>query len=396
MTGKTPNPLHASWLDSSAGKIPDPIDKLRFLRQATRRPASSGKSKRRRWPRYRYLLGVAAALLILVASRRPAATAKANVPTAASVEHEFPIYVADAHPNTTGTSKVWIVDRSETLESYSNGLRIDLGSTVSNRPRESYPIFPLTGSASPAHYGTQPAGIVFHTTESHLAPFEEEQTGRLKKLGSSLREQLREKHSYHYVIDRFGRVFRVVAEGDVANHSGNSVWADASGVYVNLNSSFLGVAFEAQTGAAAEVTPAQIEAGRLLTEMLRARYSIPAENCVTHAQVSVSPRNMHVGVHVDWAAAFPFASLGLPDNYELPLPSVYAFGFESDVSFKRSTAGGWKGLKLATEQLARQAEDEGITVARYRTKLQRRYKSILDAVRDQENEEPVEQTDGGN
>jgi len=391
VTGKSPNPLHAFWLDSTAGNIADPVDRLRFLRRATRKTASARKTPaRHRRIRYRYLFGAAVAIVLLTASRKPAATADVKAPSA------FPVYVVTSPPKPVGSSKVWIVDRSEALESYSNGLRIDLGSTVSNRPRESYPVFPLTGSVTPARYGTQPAGIVFHTTESHLAPFEEEQTGRLKKLGSNLRDVLRQKHSYHYVIDRFGRVFRVVAETDVANHSGNSVWADASGIYVNLNSSFIGVAFEAQTGAASEVTPAQIEAGRLLTEMLRSRYSIAAENCVTHAQVSVSPRNMHVGAHVDWAAQFPFSSLGLPDNYDLPLPSIYAFGFESDVSFKRSTAGGWKGLKLSMEQVADQAEAEGITIARYRTKLQKRYRSILEAVRDQENEEPVEQTDGGN
>ena len=48
---------------------------------------------------------------------------------------------------------------------------------------------------------------------------------------------------YHFVIDRFGQVFRVVRESDVANHAGNSVWADDKSVYVNLNSSFLGIAF---------------------------------------------------------------------------------------------------------------------------------------------------------
>ena len=30
---------------------------------------------------------------------------------------------------------------------------------------------------------------------------------------------------YHYVIDRFGRVYRVVAEESKANHAGHSVWA---------------------------------------------------------------------------------------------------------------------------------------------------------------------------
>ncbi len=164
----------------------------------------------------------------------------------------------------------------------------------------------------------------------------------------------------------------MVEESDAANHVGTSVWADDQGIYVNLNSSFLGVAFEGQTGAAEEVTPAQILAARLLTEMLRARYSIAAEDCVTHAQVSVNPQNMHIGAHVDWAAQFPFASLGLPDNYALPLPSLYAFGFESDVAFARATAGGWEGLKLTEAQVEQRAAAEGIAPARYRARLQQR------------------------
>ncbi|PYT35600.1 MAG: hypothetical protein DMG58_01625 [Acidobacteria bacterium] len=52
---------------------------------------------------------------------------------------------------------------------------------------------------------------------------------------------------YHFVIDRFGRVFRAVAETDYANHAGHSIWADERHIYWNLNQSFVGIAFEAQT-----------------------------------------------------------------------------------------------------------------------------------------------------
>ena len=62
----------------------------------------------------------------------------------------------------------------------------------------------------------------------------------LKRLGESLLEYVRRKHAYHYLIDRFGRVYRVVAESDTANHAGYSVWADDEWFYVNLNESFLG------------------------------------------------------------------------------------------------------------------------------------------------------------
>ena len=51
-------------------------------------------------------------------------------------------------------------------------------------------------------------------------------------------EFVKQNRSYHFVIDRFGRVFRIVKESDSANHSGMSIWGDDKGVYVNLNPSF--------------------------------------------------------------------------------------------------------------------------------------------------------------
>src|SRR5574341_2120807 len=69
-----------------------------------------------------------------------------------------------------------------------------------------------------------------------------------------------------FLIDRFGRVWRVVRETDAANHAGWSVWADEHWVYLNLNDSFLAVAFEASSGAPAPVNPAQVRAGRALVE----------------------------------------------------------------------------------------------------------------------------------
>ena len=39
-------------------------------------------------------------------------------------------------------------------------------------------------------------------------------------------EVVQQNHSYHFLIDRFGQVFRIVPEADVANHAGYSVWAE--------------------------------------------------------------------------------------------------------------------------------------------------------------------------
>ena len=196
----------------------------------------------------------------------------------------------------------------------------------------------------------------------------------LMRLGESLLEYVRRERAYHYLIDRFGRVYRVVAESDTANHAGYSVWADDKWLYVNLNDSFFGVSFEAQSqpGLADGVAgPAQVRAAAMLTEMLRSRYDIAAENCVTHAQVSVNPSNMQVGYHTDWAAGFPFEALGLPDNYGLALPSLWAFGFTSTGS-RISPA-----IKLAEQDLSWKAARSGMPLEVYRKKLQEQYRECL-------------------
>ena len=282
--------------------------------------------------------------------------------------------------------RVWLVDRSDYLELYSNGLRVDLTFVASNRPRNHFPIFSLAGGAEPVGEGNMPVGIVYHTTESNLAPFEEGENRRLQRLGRNLMEWVRQERSYHYLIDRFGRVYRVVQESDAANHSGTSIWADSRGVYVNLNDSFLGVSFEGQTGAVDEVTPAQVNAGKVLTEMLRSRYGIATEDCVTHAQVSVNPQNMKIGEHTDWAGRFPFAGVGLPDNYSIPLASMYVFGLGYDSVFLKATGVRWRGLDLAELQVARQAAAEGLETSRYRAILQHRYKDIASALKEKSEE----------
>jgi hypothetical protein len=230
-----------------------------------------------------------------------------------------------------------------------------------------------------------PAGIVFHTTESLQIPFEAGRNGALKKIGESLLDYVGRRCSYHYLIDRFGRVFRVVAEQDAANHAGYSVWTDDRWRYLNLNESFLGVSFEARTEKGetdAHLSPSQVHSAAMLTELLRGRYRIPVTNCVTHLQVSVNPDSMRVGYHTDWASGFPFEQVGLPDNYALALPSVMAFGFVCDHAV-REAAG--PRLLAAIEQAEgafdRRAEAAGMRPLVYRNTLQREYRTLLTQVK---------------
>lgn len=296
-------------------------------------------------------------------------------------------------PVRQAAGKIWLVQNTGQFELYSNGLRIEERYATSTAPRR-YLAFVRLGArdrraafslVSDAQWRTEPAGIVYHTTESHLAPFEEEQNESLRRAGEGLLEYVRRRRAYHFVIDRFGRVFRVVRESDYANHAGNSVWADAAWIYLNLNQSFFGVAFEARStpsGRDPAANDAQIYAGRILTEMLRARYGIAASNCVAHAQVSVNPANFGVGYHQDWAANLPFARLGLPDNYELPVPSVSLFAFEPpDNLLEAGDSSLTRSLEASEKELRADAEARGLTVERYRKKLQERYRDAIRALR---------------
>ena len=273
---------------------------------------------------------------------------------------------------------VWQVEQGQDADSFSNGLRIDNRFAVSNHPR-SYRTLSLDPDGTGAH-GSTPVGIVFHTTESRQAPFEEQQNRVLQRIGQSMLEYVRQERAYNFVIDRFGRVYRIVVEGDAANHAGHSVWSDAKWIYLNLNESFLGISVEAGTEAGQlepKMSAAQVRAAAMLTEMLRSRYGISADNCVTHAQVSVNPSNMRVGYHTDWASSFPFAHVGLPDNYARALPALILFGFQADPSFDRVAGARMAAAAdLSEQQLRDQAAAADLPLGAYRKSLQKRYRDL--------------------
>jgi hypothetical protein len=293
--------------------------------------------------------------------------ARAHVPPPSSPPAAAPQGTLAVRP--PAADAVWLVESRGGMEVYSNGLRIDARLAVANHAR-AYVAFPISGGAPVRR--AQPAGIVFHSTESRIAPFEAGHNEMLKRIGESLLDYVRRRRAYHYVIDRFGRVYRTVAESDAADHAGYSVWADDGFVYVNLNESFLGLALEAATdGGEPSMTSAQTRSTLMLVEMLRARYRITAGNCVTHAQVSVNPSNLRAGYHVDWAAGFPFSEIGLPDNYGVPLPSVWVFGFRCDPPLLAT------GAEAAERILAERAERLSLSPAAYRKRLQQQYRQNL-------------------
>ena len=372
------NARRCAEIELRAEEIGDPVQRLRYLRDATTMA---------RYPQFRgsrvLLVVVLAALAGLThdVTRRervssPSATplphVRSNAPERRDEAVEDPSIVPD----------VWLVERTTDFEVYSNGLRIEREFEIANQARAYVPI--RRGAAtSEGTVQSTPAGIVFHITESDQVPFEHNQNHNLNRIGRDLLSYVRGKRAYHFLIDRFGRVFRVVADSDAANHAGYSVWADKDWIYLNLNESFLGVAFEAHTERAdVPINDAQRYAAKVLVEMLRTRFQISAQNCVTHAQVSVNPSSMRIGWHTDWGTAFPYNELGLPDNYECPCPAICLFGFEYDSTYRQATGPAlWRGLAISEEQVRNAAAEQGISPGAYRKHLQEKYRRFSATLR---------------
>ena len=361
------------WVEWSAEQIRDPVLRLRYLKLAAPPPQVSraGRGSRFLKPLLVALVVSMGALFFLARASgwgTPAATRR-------SAPSRRPALHAEPAPS------VWLVDQTDDSETYSDGLRIDKRFAMSNRPRAYVAFRADQPEETAGEQRSQPAGIVFHTTESRQAPFEAQQNPLLRRIGESLIDYVRRKHAYNYLVDRFGRVYRLVVESDAADHAGYSVWCDEKWVYLNLNDGFLGVSLETETRPGqvdAGVNPAQVRAAAVLTEMLRGKYGIAAANCVTHAQVSVNPSNMRVGYHTDWASSFPFAQMGLPDNYARALPAVSIFGFEYDSTFLE-TAGPRMAAEaeMAEADLQDRAARSRITPAAFRKGLQDRYRRML-------------------
>ena len=369
----------ADWI---AGQIPHPLIRLRFLQSTmVPRPSLYPGMSYKSWT----LVAILVVLLLL--------TAPASVPRVRAANGVPRLLVAvspgPARVRVEQTPEIWQVEKTDAFETYSNGLRIDNRFAIGTRPR-SYLAFSATQPDDVrGERRLVPAGIVFHTTESLQVPFEPGHNSTLKGISVSLLAYVKAKRAYNFLIDRFGRVYRVVRESDAANHAGSSIWSDADWLYLDLNQSFLAVSFETRTLPGQEeaaVNPAQVRSAAMLTDMLRKRYSIPAGNCVTHAQVSVNASNLRIGYHVDWASSFPFDQLGLPDNYALPLPSVSLAGFEFDADFEhKAGVRVFQEAQLAEQILRDRAAAANVEVPVYRRGLQKRYRRLLAVVRSNTN-----------
>ena len=267
-------------------------------------------------------------------------------------------------------------------------MRIDTGASVAGEPRR-YRVFDVERGMEGATQD-RPIGIVFHTSESDIWPLEESFNEKLRDSSQNLLHYLRTNHVYHYLIDRFGQVFRVVQEETKANHAGMSIWSVGRRVYLNLNGPTLGIAFETrwEGGRALPITRAQLEAGRSLTDYLRQKWSIDPAMCVTHGLASVNSKKHLIGHHVDWARGFPFSAFGLPDQYLRPSPAVLLFGFSYDEELVAKMGELWSGVGEAERQLVRDAQRQGRPIAELRQQRARVY-DLWQAQQAAELDEPV-------
>ncbi len=381
-----------SALEEVSREIQDPAAKLRFLRtslshrEARRRALSPLRNALRRVtgrgveepigplgaralpgePRSGEAVARTLAVALVVAGvafgaamalRAPRTVASASATPAAKQEpvaETLPMLPAAVTP-----SAIWLVEKGKDWELFSNGLRIDTSHSVAGEPRR-FRVFEAGVGMHDEVY-TKPVGIVFHTSESDIWPLEASFNENLRDSTQRLLRYLVRNRCYNYIIDRFGRVYRIVDEETKANHAGTSIWANGKAVYLNLNASFLGVSFETrwEGGRALPITEAQLAAGRNLTEYLRQRWDIPGEMCVGHGLVSVNPQKHLIGNHMDWSRGFPWGAFGLPDQYAEPPASVARFGFGYDDDFLKVLGQPWPGVLVAEGILARDAKRAG-------------------------------------
>jgi len=289
-------------------------------------------------------------------------------------------------------STVWLADRGVGWELYSNGLRIETAYSVKGAPRD-YRVHSRSGQLLTPRY-ERPIGILFHTSESDLRPLEPGFEQEVRKGSEALLRFVKREQAYNYLIDRFGRVYRVVDDDSRANHAGHGVWAHGDEVYLDLNSAFLGVSFESrwEGGRTLPITRAQLIAGRNLTNYLRQRFAIAPEMCVTHGLASIAPKRGLIGYHLDWARGFPFAAFGLPDLYAQPPPSVALFGFNYDSEFLRVVGERWPGLVVADRQLAAEARERSISTDDLRRERQAEYRRWARSTPTTTGSEPASET----
>ncbi len=300
--------------------------------------------------------------------------------------------------------KVWFLDKKGNIERWSNRARIRTEFETENRPRRFYAI-PRGSDTAPDRLRSDIVGIVYHTSESHIVPYDPGYSEDIVRSSRGVINYIRNNKLYNYLIDRSGDIYRIVRDEHAANHSGHSIWADSNYAYVGLNESFIGICFESTVNADSKeiLTEPQILSGKELTDVLRNKYNIDDANCTTHGLVSIKPERMLVAFHHDWVRDFPFEAMGLSDKYKVPPPNISDYGFTYDDEILAKLNGKlWEGAIIAEAEFKKRAEQAIIDPQILRENLRDRYltqyyaqfnKSPIDKI-SFTSEEPQDKTSG--
>ena len=188
MNQQAPNQVIARYVEWRAYRIPDPVERLRYLRSRTGLSLASGADKRKmHWHWIRVgLIVLCSGFAIL--PFRPSTIASAD-----KLHDAAPTI----KPQNLPPDSVWLVDNAATYENYSNGLRIEKQYAIANSPRTRYRLFRREHpTMDKFEWKTAYAGIVYHTTESHVAAFEANSTAKQNHASSWTISDIQKRRCY--------------------------------------------------------------------------------------------------------------------------------------------------------------------------------------------------------
>ena len=312
---------------------------------------------------------------------------------------------------------IWMVEKTDTSEFYSNRLEIDTTTATENVPRGYY-LFPRgqDNFLETGVFTNQIKGILYHASESDVFAYRPEMTQSIREYSRLLVRYLKKRKAYHYFIDRFGKIYRLVKEDQAAFHSGNSIWADAQFLYLDLNHAFIGICFEGKDFEDADpaampkdgegqpkivpmekssINEAQLISGKELTDWLRVKYKIAQGNCIPHGLASVNPYDQLIGHHLDLSHGFPFDFFEISNKYDESIPAITEFGFTYDNYFVEIFQGNiWPGIDLSERMLRMRAGAKHMPLESYRRQLNEKFKQVFGWLRNHQTAQPVKDARG--
>lgn len=128
--------------------------------------------------------------------------------------------------------------------------------------------------------GRRPSCVVIHATAAPAA------AGSLAWLCDPT-----SKVSAHWLIDRWGIVYRLVHEEDVAWHAGVSVWNGRP----NVNDFSVGIELDNENDGITPYPEPQRAACRQLVQAICAEYGIAPSDVVSHAEIAPGRKNDPMG-----------------------------------------------------------------------------------------------------